>query len=356
MALRSLDTIPYIPLLGLKPAEMQALEELPQQGKEVMMPLIQLGPWATAHHLHSSIARLDEAYGDLPCFVSLAEVEPPETERPVHRQLSELRNSEHGYRAWCDFIENRNNFVPTLQLHDLSQLSAQATRLHRLARGLIVLVERGGFPGLDLLSKTIADATDNGADVCFMLDLGRSNQNLIMQELQVTNYIEEVLRSCGNAFVSVSSSSFPESFTSITNQEIYERSLFSRVQPYFGDRLIYSDRGSARAERQSGGGGIPAPRVDYATAARWSFYRSEEDTDRNKAYFQQARIAMESSDWDGRLRIWGTQMIERTALEDTSAIISPKRSTAARINIHLHRQTFYGDNTGLYNTDDAWSD
>jgi hypothetical protein len=56
-------------------------------------------------------------------------------------------------------------------------------------------------------------------------------------------------------------------------------------------------------------------------------------------------------------RVWGTQMIERTALGDPDAITSPVRATAARINIHLHRQLFYDDpGAGLYDTDEEWTD
>jgi hypothetical protein len=60
--------------------------------------------------------------------------------------------------------------------------------------------------------------------------------------------------------------------------------------------------------------------------------------------------------WDARLRVWGTQMIERTALGDPDAILSPARATATRINLHLHRQLFFDDPDGLYETDEEWMD
>jgi hypothetical protein len=60
--------------------------------------------------------------------------------------------------------------------------------------------------------------------------------------------------------------------------------------------------------------------------------------------------------WDAGLRLWGTQMIERTSLGDPDAITSPARATATRINIHLHRQLFFDDPDGLYETDEDWSD
>lgn len=356
MALRGLHSIPYIPMLGLKPAEMQALKELPESDKQLMMPLIQLGPWGAAHHLQSAISKIEEAYGG-PCFLSLADVEQSGPERPVHQEIATLRSTVAGCANWCDFIESNSNFVPTLQLRDPSQITSQAARFARLDRGIMVLVERPGFSGIDVIAQSIASATNGGADVCFMLDIGRINRDIISIQLLLTDPIRQVRQILPNAYISVSGSSFPESFTSLARQEIFERALFDSVRDLAQGRLIYSDRGSARAERQGGGGGQPAPRIDYASSDQWTFFRSDdEDLERSAAYAVQARLAIASPDWDRNLRIWGTQMIERTALGDLSAIISPKRCTAARINIHLHRQTFYDDAARLYSTDDDWTD
>lgn len=73
-------------------------------------------------------------------------------------------------------------------------------------------------------------------------------------------------------------------------------------------------------------------------------------------YIAQASLLIASDVWDADLRVWGTQMIERTALGDRDAITSPARSTAARINIHLHRQIFFDDPAQGYDTDEEWTD
>ena len=184
MGLRNFNSVPYIPLLGLRPAELQALKELPVADKQAMMPLLQIGPWATANYLHSAISKLEEAYADFPCFVSIADFDLSTTERPVHLQLAELQNPTNGYEAWCRFIESKNQFVPTLQLASPNEISAQAVRLHGLGRGLMVLIERGGFPGIDFLAQTIVRSTNGGADVCFTLDFGRSTRNILTMTLE----------------------------------------------------------------------------------------------------------------------------------------------------------------------------
>jgi hypothetical protein len=336
---------------------MQALEELPDRDKDLLLPFFQLCPWTTAYSLESGLSRLTTAFSNRACFVSLAEAELCQGDRPVHKELSELRVPTSGYAAWCSFIEDHTNFIPALQIDDLSELSRQADRLYSLNRGLLVPFERRAFVGVDPISRQISEVTRGGTDVCFLLDFGRANRDILLLQGYSLAYIEKILENAPSAFVSISASSFPESFTAINEQEIFERSLYNLLYPRFGQRLIYSDRGSARAERQSGGGGAPAPRIDYAEKNRWSFFRSDDpDEDRFQAYFTQARLAKSSAGWDSKLRIWGTQMIERTALGDRSAIVSPKRSTAARINIHLHRQLFYSDPSRMYDTDDDWTD
>ncbi|ABI62418.1 beta family protein [Granulibacter bethesdensis] len=353
--MRALDEVNYIPLLSLRPAEMQALEELPERDKDLLLPFFQLGPWTTAHHLSSALTRMEESYGDRPCFVTLAEPDQNGGDRPVHQQLAALRNPENGYDAWCKFIENQSNFIPAVQLHTPTQLNTQVSRLHSLGRGLIVSVEQAGFAGLTALAQIIGTLTDAGSGVVFLLDFGKiRDANAV--EGRALDLSQQVLQVAPQSFISISASSFPDSFGTCTGQEIYERVAFNNAASKAGTRLIYSDRGSARAERQLGGGGPPIPRIDYPLRGEWKFFRSEDGEDRIAAYIEQAQDVIRSSDWDADLRIWGTQMIERTALGDHSAIVSPKRSTAARINIHLHRQLFYGNPDAMYDTDDEWSD
>lgn len=364
--MRDLKDVSYIPLLTVRPAEMQALEELPEHDKNLMMPFFHLGPWTTAHHLSSSLTRIEEAYGERPCFVTLADPEINDGDRPVHRELAALRNPDNGYECWCKFIENQRGFVPTLQLsprppnensHQKArdEIREQADNLYSLDRGLLVSLERRGFQLAESLAKIIAPITNQGEKICFLFDFGRLTEaNFVEGETVV--YASKVLRELPNARIAMSASSFPETFGGTSEQEILERIAFNNILPKIGERLIYSDRGSARAERQLGGGGAPLPRIDYPQRTLWEFFRSDEPADRHDAYFEQARKAMRSENWDANLRVWGTQMIERTALEDHSAIVSPKRATAARINIHLHRQLFYNDLKGMYDTDDDWSD
>jgi hypothetical protein len=359
MALREIGQITYVPFLELRPAEMIALEELPERDKDLMCPLFKLRPWLSSIELDNSMAKLKEAYGGRPCFLMLCDERIIETRRRVHDELDELRSPEGGFNAWCDFIEKAGNeqFIPAIQLSDPNQFDTQVNRLFALSRGLIVVVELQIIPFLRTIALRTAQLTNGGVDVLFLLDFGRQNTYFSLEHPRIIESIQTILAVAPSAKISLSASSFPDSFTTIIEQRIFERQVFNQVQAEFGGQIIYSDRGSARAERQTGGGGIPAARIDYATGDDWFFYRDDTNSpDRGNAYRDQAQNLINSAHWDVRLHLWGTQMIERTALGDPLAITSPNRSTAARINIHLHQQLFYNDASGLIDTEEPWTD
>ena len=145
----------------------------------------------------------------------------------------------------------------------------------------------------------------------------------------LVSYCKTIREVCPAATISISGSSFPDSFTSMVHQEIYERTLFNAVVGQIGrNGIIYSDRGSARVERQQGGGGLPAPRIDYPQPGQWSFFRTP--IEGFAGYQKSAKDLRAASPpiFDKLLRVWGTLMIERTANGDTSAIKTPARATA----------------------------
>lgn len=346
--------VPYLPVLSLRPAEMQALGELPDATKDRLLPIIHLRAWMTAHMLESGLNRVKEAYGERPVVVAVSEPEVVEKLRPVHLELDQLRLPDDGYRNWCQFIEATPNYIPAMQLRDLANFGNQLQRFYALGRGVVIIIERDALPGLVAIAQAVAQITHAGLDVCFVLDLGMGWRDPLGQAVFVQHWCEQVWAACPLSTVSISASSFPADFVGRTDQDIYERILFNEVKAQVGDRpLVYSDRGSARFERQRGGGGLPAPRIDYPLAASWRFFRSEKIG--FDGYHEQAENLKDLSGlFDPLLRIWGTQMIERTAAGDSAAIKTPARSTAVRINLHLHRQTFFGDPVGLYDTEDDW--
>ncbi len=353
------NDLTYLPLLTVRPAELRALQELPERDKDRLLPFFLLRPWGAAHQLQAALDKLSAVYGDRPFVLDLApEEEPADTPRPVHEQLTALRDPANGYANWSTFIGLHNNFVPALQLADPAQFDLQAARLLDLERGLVVRFPRAALATSRLYAQRLGAITGGGDGICFVLDYERATRDLLGRQVEAVGLIQRILEVAPRATISIAASSFPDGFVGLESQEIFERLLFNGVRAQIGgEQLVYGDRGSARAERQLGGGGAPSPRIDYAMPLSWQFFRSGDGGARLAAYQALADEAIDSPHWDPALRLWGTQMIERTALGDPDAIISPVRATAARINIHLHRQLFYDDPPdALYETDEDWSD
>ncbi len=351
MTLRAWGEVPYLPILSLRPAEMRALEELPNLTKDRLLPIIHLRPWVGSHQLENSTQRIAEAYGDRPIVIAMGEREQL-NERPVYMQLDALRDASEGFRQWCEFLEGNDNYIPAIQFSPHTvQEEAQIARLFDLRRGLAVIIERRAFRAIDRIAQRVGERTRSGEGVCFIVDFGVAGRDHLEVAAQAIGYIDTIRQYAPAAAVSLSASSFPDNFVKLASQPIYERQLFNALPDR--DRVIYSDRGSARIERQGGGGGLPAPRIDYPQLTEWSFFRSEESG--FAGYQEQARRLMANPIWNPNLRVWGTQMIERTVAGDTSAIGSPQKATAARINLHLQRQTFYENPLAAEDTDEDWS-
>ena len=104
MTLRPWADVAYLPILGMRPAEMRALEELPGQTKDALLPLIPLRPWVGSHHLQSTVDRIEKSYGPRPVIVSVGERETAK-DRPVFAELDQLREPDDGFADWCEFIE-----------------------------------------------------------------------------------------------------------------------------------------------------------------------------------------------------------------------------------------------------------
>ncbi|KQN93056.1 hypothetical protein ASE95_10770 [Sphingomonas sp. Leaf231] len=356
MALRDLASVPYLPFLSLRPAEMRALQELPDRTKDHLLPLVHLRPWTTALQLQSALDRLNEAYGPRPTVIAVGAAEGSGS-KPVHVDLARLRHKGSGYANWCDFIAKpgHEHFIPAVQLEAFDEVDQQVTCFYELGRGIVVVVPKAAYAALGAIATKIGLLTNGGVDTCFVLDEEYVANDPLERAVFVVNHCRNIRQSCPVASIAISGSSFPDNFKSVTAKLILERLLFDEVASKIGTwGMIYSDRGSARYERQKGGGGQPAPRIDYPLPYDWRFYRS--DLDGFDGYAEQARMLLRAqpSVFDPALRIWGTLMIERTAGGDSSAIKTPARSTAVRINIHLQRQTFINDPASLYDTEDDW--
>ncbi len=345
----------YIPILGVRQAEMRALEELAPQVKETLLPFVVLQPWATANELARTVARVNAAVGLRTIVADITEPIPFKGKRrPVHDAFDLLRNPEDGYQNYVEFIKENENFLPALQLTNLGQIDAQIVRLADLGRDVTVRLQEpmlryagdiaGRFKGIFPSDR-----------IHFILDFEKQNREILVKSVTAISTIQNIRAVLPDCSISVSASTLPENFVGISHQDIFERQFHEVVSEAIGyENAIYCDRGSARAEALGGGSGTPAPRIDLANTGRWHFFRVDDAADKNEGFRKAAKDAMGAACWDD-LGIWGTEYIKRTADQDETDIIdTATKCTAARINIHLHIQATGGESSSMDEV--GWTD
>lgn len=363
----------YVPILSLQPAEMAALEELPEKDKDLILPLIPLKGWVSSKKLESSIGRIAKSIGKRFCAVDIDsdylndhrdEITGKFPDRDVFVQLDTLQDSNNGYKNWVSFIAQHEYLIPVLQLGDLSELGRQIENFYALKSYFIVRIclEKGrritsedlGYVVKVLLEKEVSETL-------FIFDCGDVSRKDLLERHKYAELVKRVHDRFPLATFSVSGTSFPYSFAGSYRGElpIYERQIFDHVEKESANvKMMYSDRGSTRAGKTGGGNGSVPVRLDYPLKHDWRFIRKEPVEDKEKeTLYQEAALEMMRSDyWEQAVRVWGTQMIERTSLKDPYAITSPSRATAARINIHLFQQLHYKDNVEDIDTEEEWVD
>lgn len=341
----------YVPLLTVRPAELMALEHLSASCKSNILPMIPLKPWASAVELSSTTDQIENAFPGRPLIIDITkETLAPKTRRNVHDEIDGLKNPERGYEKWCSFVEGNDNFLPVIQIENLDNLEPQVERLASLSRGIVVHLTKPSFGFSGQIAGVVKKYCPE-KDVLFILDREQAGPDLLTSAMLSISLVRQILDISSDSYISVAATSFPQTFVGLTNQEIYERSHFEMVATATGAKnIIYCDHGSARCERQKGGGGEVAPRIDNALTNRWDFFREVDFEDKVDGYQSAAQRAIDSDGW-ADLSVWGTQIIKETA-DGAGTIYYPTMSTAARINIHLNVQA----GVGAAPVEEIWED
>ncbi|WP_050921489.1 beta family protein [Vibrio harveyi] len=366
----------YCPILAISPSELQGLKELPDKDKNLILPIFPLKSWASSKELKNSIVKVEESIGKERKWIADIDYDDllernQENYRPVHHDLLKLTDPTDGYHNWCYFIKENTNMIPCLQLKELSQISTQIKVLTSLGRGIVVVLKQ-----FDLESQRyqiILPKLKEVDDLLIVLDLEQITKEQVELSGQILLYLNAIKTMLPQAMLSLSSTSFPDSFGGYYKgvKSIHERALFDKLKSSISD-LIYSDRGSARATKMSGGAGVPPPRIDYACRNEWKFIRMEFSEllnsltksekqerirkEKMELYTLISKQMMKEPYWERDLALWSNYIIELTSKGDEFGINSAQKATAVRINKHLYTQLHYDSLDVIGDTDDDWED
>ncbi len=353
-----LENYPYCPTLHARVAEIKALSQLPSATKDRIFPLIVARPWPNAKLMERTWQKIGEALGQRRFGLDL---DPSrrilDTTKAISVEYNALFSTLRGFQNYYEAVERIPNAIPVLRLLDGDALhfEAQARHIDRIDRGLILRVQYGSSGA----SVSVIDRVlERFEDVSIFIDAGWT-RDLLGREAWASSVVGHVSREYPEIEMVISGSSFPSSFVDVGERgvlRVEERYLYdSLVRRHNAASLIYGDWASTRPPADP----VPMkniPRIDLPTQSAWICFRRDKDIDEDEDYSQIAARVVSDPEWPKSLGIWGTFTIEWTASGEPGAIRGPAAAAAARINIHLHRQAFFGANATPTDGDEPFED
>jgi hypothetical protein len=335
---------------------MRGLEELSENDKNNIVPLILLAPWVGSHTLEKSIERIEQAYGARHYFLDLdRHYQDGETEREAQIVFRSLVSGEDRLSRWQEFVERHEHVIPILQHDGLTEveLAEHIEWAEHLGRGYAFRFSSSN----QQLSQTVLSqihAIDHSEFGCF-LDGGWSSDPLL-HDLWFRGAATSLISRNEAIPIVTSASNFPRDFSDVqglSRKRIGARQMFDSVRASNNAAtFVYGDWASTKP-RSYERSGSPLPRIDYATRPEWIIARNKI---LNWQFRDAAQAVRDSMFWNDNISTWGAYMIERTAQGDPFAINSTSKAVAARINLHLHMQANFAVSDGSIVSDDPWED
>lgn len=353
-----LEHFPYCPTLYARVAEIKALAQLPAATKDRIFPLIVGRPWPNAKYLARTWDKISAAVGNRRFALDLDRKKRNSGGgRPAAAEFDDLFEVRGGFTNYYEAVSGISGAIPVLRISGgaAEQFDAQAQHVDSLDRGIVVRIEYDAvIDPIALVDQVI----DRFEDVSFVVDAGWS-RDILSREMWASDIVERIVRDRPETEVVISGSSFPNSFSDIDARGVIpveERHLFNNlVRRHNSAVLIYGDWASTRPPSDP----VPmrnVPRIDLPTTSEWISFRRDRGLGDDEDYTDIAERVVADPSWPANLNIWGTYTIEWTARGEPGAIRSPAMAAAARINIHLHRQAFFGADDIVVDGDEPFID
>lgn len=357
-----LENTNYVPTLAIRASEMNGLEFLPGLTKDRMTPCFLLAPWANSNTLERAITRIERAFPHRKYILDLDRNYSVTNDQSVaQQQFVDLLNPENSYGRWSVFVAAHERVIPCIQTLGLAEaeIREQIAVMQALGRTYCMRIPVNSIP--ENLDEVVAAFAAGGtSDFIILLEGGWTNDPLTLAAT-FSGLLQGALSPI-NAAVPVvcSCTSIPKMFTDYNSDEPVEveftnRQLIDQInQRTNRDRVIYGDWGSTRPRELGGFASRPLDRIDYPTPQAWYIARNRDD----EWDFRDAALAVTNSGvWDGNLGIWGEEMIQNTTINEELGVDTPQKNVAARVNIHLHRQAFFGHSPiDPLSFDEDWED
>lgn len=338
----------YVPTLAVRPSEMNGLEFLPAATKNKMTPCFLLAPWVNSNSLERAITRIERAFPNRPYFLDIdRDYFPTNVDSPSQQEFLRLLDSANCYGNWIDFVGEHDNVWPCVQTRGLTdgEIAAQIKAFQAQGRPYCMRILKDPYP--DNMSDIVdAFAVGGTADYAIILEGGWTRDPLTLS-VWFSGFIAESLSAIDASVpIVISCTSIPKMFdsfnggapvtVSFSNRKLVEQIARNSNRA----RVVYGDWGSTRPREKRDMASRPLDRIDYPTDSAWIIARNK---DADWDFRDAAKVVVSNSHWNGNLGIWGEELIRNTTINMELGIDTPQKNVAARVNIHLHRQSFYGE-------------
>ncbi len=358
-----MDVHEYLVTLGIRPAELSGLRELPGSTKDRLTPLVLLAPWLATTPLSRALDKFEESYPSRPYFVDVDSYYQINDRPNEAKELWErLAKKPADLDAWWQILSDYRQSNPCLLMAEQSIESAREqikwARMNNRSFCLRMNFDEAIGSGIptwmpDLVTELAEEGT---IDYAIVFEFGWVRDPLQVNSL-ASGFIKGFFSKVSPEIpVAVSCTSFPRKFTAydgtkecpFTNRKLIAQLRLATNHP----KIIYADWGTTKPRRY-GHANAPKHRIDYPSDTSWVIAR---DQDHRVSFQEAAQRIIDNQRWSGNLGIWGEQLIENTADGQAFAIDTMPKMYSARINIHLHRQAYYDNLPSPDALDDQWSD
>ena len=356
----------YVPTLAIRASEMNGMEYLPGATKDKIIPCFLLAPWAGSNGLEKAIDRIQKAYKNRHYFLDIDRDYPlgnstnDQARRKSRQQFSLIKNGANSFNNWVNFVREFEWVYPCIQTQGLNEreIRNQIEAFQDMGRPYCVRIERDQ-PVENIDQVVRAFSASGVADFAVILEGGWTYDVLSISAWFIGMIRGSLSGIDASVPVVLSATSIPKLFgeySGISRVQFGNRELTKQIEQQSNRTfVIYGDWGSTRPREQREYARPPLERVDYPTEDAWYIARNRDE----QWDFRQAATAMvdESGVWDGGLGIWGEEMIYQTVSSPALGINTPQKNVAARVNIHLHRQAFFGQKRpDRVEFDEDWQD
>ncbi|MDI2091640.1 beta family protein [Commensalibacter oyaizuii] len=346
----------YVPILSLRPSEMNALEYLPDLAKDNMTPVILLAPWMNSKTLNQAIERVQRAFPGRSFILDIDrnyEIPSSSDINEAKQKWLDLSRADGDCKIWYDFCNDFMNVVPCLRVN--SDIDQQLKNIQTTGREFSVRLTPDIYQSSSKMNVLISSLKQVDIPYSIIIDGEWVANPLLLAESHervIRNYINQL----GDNLIIVSScTSMLKDFQDISGVKEFpfsNHNLVEQVARATNRKIIYSDWGSTRPREPARPLRQPLPRIDYPTTSNsWLIARDSDWT-----YKDAAKQIVSSANWDSNLKLWGLSLISATANGEEKGIDNPRTNTAARINIHLYRQSMLGIQNDGFDADAPWID